>query len=124
MHFHKRHPPADEVDPDDEANVNIDPNLRLRTLRTAHSAINESVHVEERAARRRTRRFFRRKSAKKREEAASAAPTASAAAAVSTHVPGRRRNIYVNIPLSAGEVDQDGEPTMRYVRNKVRTSSE
>lgn len=41
----------------------------------------------------------------------------------SLEVPGVRRNIYVNTPLMATEVDQHGEPLARYVRNKVRTSS-
>ena len=38
-------------------------------------------------------------------------------------IPGQRRNIYVDHPLSAIEVDQYGEPLARYARNKVRTSS-
>lgn len=117
MSFPKRHPPPPDIDDDDEADLNIDPNLRLRTVRTAHSTIAESVRVEQRATRRKTRRFFKRRASKKRTEQPPE-PTPAAP----THVPGQRRNIYVNQPLPAEELDLNGEPLVRYVRNKVRTS--
>lgn len=125
MAFSRRHPHPDDVDTDDEQDANIDPNLRLRTVRTAHSTIAESVLVEQRATRRKSRRFFKRKPSKKQLAAAPPPepPQPAAPAAPSTHVPGRRRNIYVNQPLEPDELDQHGEPEVRYVRNKVRTSS-
>ncbi|KAJ7687726.1 hypothetical protein B0H17DRAFT_1332344 [Mycena rosella] len=111
MSFLKRHPPdlRDESDDDDT----IDPELRLRTVRTAHSAIAESIVADARQTRRR-RRFFRSRGEKDKEH----------------HTPedekpvlqGRRRNVYVNTPLPRGEVDSDGDPFVRYPRNKVRTT--
>lgn len=120
----------DELDHDNDEDETIDPELRLRTVRTAHSTIEESIRTEERARRRRSvmrsksRHFFRRGSDKKRavkNEAPKEAPAESTAAAPVT---GRRRNVYVNMPLPAEEVDTHGEPVVRYHRNKVRTSSE
>ena len=118
----------DEIDPEDE-NEAIDPELRLRTVRTAHSTIEESIRTEERARRRksvmrsRSRNFFRRGSDKKRAPKNESVPETSADVAAAPPVTGLRRNIYVNKPLSQGEVDARGEPVVRYVRNKVRTSS-
>ena len=120
MHPSTRLP--DEENTDDENDDSIDPDLRLRTVRTAASAIAESIrseaHAERRKMRRKRSRFFRTKSERKRPV------TAESTADSPTHVNGSRRNIYVNYPLSAIEVDQHGEPVVRYVRNKVRTSSE
>lgn len=121
--FFKRHQAADEPDTDEENDDTIDPELRLRTVRTAASAIAESIKSEQRAERRKTMhkrsRFFRRHTPEKKPTPAPPEPTSSALKA-----PGPRRNVYVNYPLSAMEVDQDGEPKARYVRNKVRTTSE
>ncbi|KAF8066587.1 phospholipid-transporting ATPase 1 [Lyophyllum atratum] len=121
MSFLRRNhvPPEDLTD--EENDETIDPELRLRTVRTAASAIAESIKSEQRAERRKSvrtgSRFFRRNTHPKRPESVTttdAAPT--------KEVPGVRRNVYVNYPLSAMEVDQDGEPQVRYVRNKVRTT--
>ena len=107
----------------------IDPQLRLRTVRTAASSIAEAGRVEDRTSRRkarrsRSRRFFRRTSEKRRqEEDSQLASRTSSQAPAPTVVPGERRNVYVNIPLAGDEVDAKGEPLVRYVRNKVRTSS-
>ncbi|TRM59775.1 hypothetical protein BD626DRAFT_572447 [Schizophyllum amplum] len=113
---------SQHADSDDEPD-NIDPELRLRTVRTAHSAIAESIRSEVKAERRKSRRakgrFFRKSTEKK--PAQQPTPDAPADAAASS-VPGLRRNIYVNCPLPASEVDQHGEPLARYVRNKVRTT--
>ena len=103
----------------------IDPELRLRTVRTAASAIAESIRTDQRAEKRRSTihkrsRFFRSKHADKKPEP----PTTSTVAPTSSRVPGARRNIYVNHSLSAMEVDHCGEPKVGYVRNKVRTTSE
>jgi phospholipid-translocating ATPase len=130
MSFFKRHPPPpDSPDTDDEAEASIDPQLRLRTVRTAASTIAESVRVEERAARRKSHRarFFRRGTEKgaKGDHTASIRSQASAApVAAPTEVPGLRRTVYVNMSLPAAELDANNEPLVRYERNKVRTSSE
>lgn len=122
MSFLKRNHPPDELDTDDENDDTIDPELRLRTVRTAASAIAESIQSEQRAQRRRFARkhhsrFFRSKPVKRKQETL-------AESTQSVKIRGRRRNIYVNFPLSAMEVDHRGEPLVRFVRNKVRTSSE
>jgi len=115
------HPPEDLTD--EEHDETIDPELRLRTVRTAASAIAESIKSEQRADRRRSvkkrSRFFRSRKPSKariRQELEGAG--------VSHEVQGVRRNVYVNFPPSAMEVDQHGEVLIRYVRNKVRTTSE
>ena len=123
MSLFKRHQPTEEDHTDEENDETIDPELRLRTVRTAASAIAESIRTDQRAERRRSTihkrsRFFRSKPAdKKPESTTTVAPTTS-------KVPGARRNIYVNHSLSAMEVDHNGEPKLEYVRNKVRTTSE
>lgn len=119
--FFKRHKNVDELETDEDHDDNIDPELRLRTVRTAASAIAESIKSEQRAERRKSRHrgFFRRHGPAKKP----VKPVPSAEALVPSKVVGTRRNIYVNHPLSAMEVDRDGEPTTRYVRNKVRTTS-
>lgn len=130
MSFLKRHPHPhpDDLDTDDEPDAAIDPELRLRTVRTAASALAESVRSEQRAERRKSIRrkrslFFRTRGAEKKRPG-TAASGAGDAAAPRAQVAGARRNIYVNCPPSAMEVDQGGEPLARYVRNKVRTTSE
>lgn len=121
MSLFKRHPHPDHFN--DDGDAPIDPDLRLRTVRTAASTIAESIRTELRAERRTARRkrslFFRRD---KRPKTADSA--VSDATTIRTQIPGQRRNIYVNAPLSAMEVDHYGQPLARYPRNKVRTSSE
>lgn len=118
----KRNPQQDQDDNDDN-DAPIDPDLRLRTVRTAASTIAESIRSELRAERRSARKkrslFFRK--AKRPKTADS---TVSDATTSGQQIPGLRRNVYVNTPLSAMEVDQHGQPLVRYPRNKVRTSSE
>ena len=121
--LHRRHPTDDDVT-DDEDDRSIDPELRLRTVRTAASTLAESAAVEQRAERRKTLllnkkkgSIFRRGTAKKRPTQDSVAPTGPA-------IPGQRRTIYVNRPLPMSEVDSKNEPLVRYPRNKVRTTSE
>ncbi|KAF9223068.1 phospholipid-translocating P-type ATPase [Gyrodon lividus] len=120
MSLFKRHTQPHQFDDDNDAP--IDPELRLRTVRTAASTIAESIRSEQRAERRRTVRtkrslFFRREKRPKTADSAVSEATTSG-----PQVPGERRNVYVNFPLSAMEVDQYGEPLARYARNKVRTS--
>ena len=125
MSLSNRLQPTDESNTDEENDETIDPELRLRTVRTAASAIAESIRTDQRAERRRSTihkrsRFFRSKHADKKPDSA----TATSAVAPASRVPGARRNIYVNHSLSAMEVDHNGEPRVGYVRNKVRTTSE
>lgn len=122
MSLFRRHPQPDGLVENDDQDNAIDPNLRLRTVRTAASTIAESIRSEQRAQRRKTvrtkrSRFFRRE---KRPKTADSA--ASYATSAGPHIPGQRRNIYVNSPLSPEELDQYNEPLARYARNKVRTS--
>lgn len=120
-----RHPNTGHDVTDDEDDRSIDPELRLRTVRTAASALAESAAVEQRAVRRRTLlnkakkkgSFFRRGSHKKQPAPVTAAPAGPI-------IPGHRRTIYVNRPLPMSEVDSNNEPFVRYPRNKVRTTSE
>ncbi|KAJ6607681.1 phospholipid-translocating P-type ATPase [Mycena sp. CBHHK59/15] len=113
MSFFKRHHPPLDPDSDDDEET-IDPELRLRTVRTAHSAIAESIIADARKTRRRRRsRFFRSKTASEKRQQESVLPS---------EVPGIRRNVYVNTPLAPGEVDGRGDPLVRYPRNKVRTT--
>ena len=119
MSFFNRHKTVDEPDTDNDDN--IDPELRLRTVRTAASAIAESIKSEQRAERRKSRHrgFFRLHGTAKKP----VKPPSTQVILPSKVIVGTRRNVYVNHPLSAMEVDRDGEPKVRYVRNKVRTTS-
>lgn len=124
MSFLRRHPNPNEFDTDED-NDGIDPELRLRTVRTAHSTIEESIRAEQRAEKRKTRlkkrsNFFRRHS----EKRPTTSDTKSEIASATPQIKGIRRNIYVNRPLPPDELDRRGEPLVQYVRNKVRTSSE
>ena len=122
-----RHPPTDDDVTDDEDDRSIDPELRLRTVRTAASTLAESAAVEQRAEKRKTLllnkskkkgSFFRRGGSQKKHPAQdSVGPTGPV-------IPGQRRTIYVNRPLPISEVDSNNEPLVRYPRNKVRTTSE
>jgi phospholipid-translocating ATPase len=120
-----RNPDSDQMEADDH-DSNVDPDLRLRTVRTAASTIAESIASEQRAERRRSTRhkrsrFFRSKSAKYQDH--EKAPSSSSNAPT-VQITGKRRNVYVNMPLIATEVDRLGEPIIRYARNKVNTTSE
>lgn len=125
MSFFKRHLHPDDVETDEEHDENIDPELRLRTVRTAASTIAESIRSEVRAQKRKSLRkkgskFFRNRGTdRKRPQTAE-----SVVEAPRPEVKGTRRNIYINQSPTAMELDRIGEPLARYVRNKVRTSSE
>ncbi|KAF8648400.1 hypothetical protein AX16_006309 [Volvariella volvacea WC 439] len=113
---------VDDAPTDEESDERIDPNLQLRTTRTAASVIAESIAVEQNIERRKTRRkarhFFRKhREEKQQPPSAGATPTAG-----SGTVPGKRRNVYVNWQPFASELDSNGEPIVRYERNKVRTT--
>ncbi|KAL7420806.1 phospholipid transporting ATPase [Cryptotrichosporon argae] len=152
-------------DSEDEAydHSAIDPELRLRTTRTAHSVIAESFRSDALKEKRKRRRLFsglsmsrkgtrrvrgslRRASGKSDDEhAVPGSPGASAAGhdddagrselgdvegetkAMPVEVDdgkapaGKRRQVFVNMALPAS-LQTAGEPTVRYVRNKVRTS--
>lgn len=124
MSFFRRRTFPEDIDTDDELNDAVDPELRLRTVRTAASTLAESIRTEQRVERRKSMRkkgsrFFRRGTEKRRTDTAESGTPAAAA-----QIPGARRNIYVNYTLPLDEVDHNGDPIVRYVRNKVRTSSE
>ncbi|CCM05301.1 uncharacterized protein FIBRA_07515 [Fibroporia radiculosa] len=116
MSFLRRHSPRDDSINDEDDGV--DPELRLRTVRTAASTLAEYARQEERTERRkislRGKQFFHRRSQKKKPPAPPAGPTGGVA--------GPRRKIYVNTPLPREDLDSRGEPLVRYKRNKVRTS--
>ncbi|KAL7412424.1 hypothetical protein BDY24DRAFT_392878 [Mrakia frigida] len=120
--------------PDFEEDEMVDPELRLRTVRTAASTIALSIHNEDRSNR--TRKFLglgrrdrdHKKATKSKRSTTPAEAVDEMGAAEeertkskSTEVEGKRRNIYVNWPLPLQEVT-NGDPIVRYVRNKVRTS--
>ncbi|KAF7324593.1 P-type phospholipid transporter [Mycena kentingensis (nom. inval.)] len=91
---------------------NVDPELRLRTVRTAASAIAESVVAEDRQTRRRRRFFFLRGEKYKDSRLEGGAPKPD----------GKRRTVYVNTPLPRSELKSSGDPVAKYPRNKVRTT--
>ncbi|KAG8707365.1 hypothetical protein FRC09_001867 [Ceratobasidium sp. 395] len=142
MSFFKRHPRLDEEDGSDGENV--DPNLRLRTTLTAHSTIAESIRSELRQQRRKKSlaraRFGFVKKHERMDTSGTVRSTHSAAAATddlhwtetqarepapaatATTTTGQRRMVYVNLPLPDSETKSNGDPVVRYERNKVRTS--
>ena len=120
--------PDNPEDTDDERDDVIDPELRLRTVRTAASTIAESYRNEERVHRKRSRikRLFSSSRGKEKRKERSDDDLSSQGDSQTQPAPvitGLRRNVYVNVPLPPSERDAHGEPIVRYVRNKVRTSS-
>lgn len=126
----RRHPhPEDLGDTDEENDETIDPRLHLRTVRTAASTLAESIRSEARAQKHKSlrktgSRFFRHRGGKRPKTADSNKTSETSADPPRPEVKGARRNVYVNQTPSAMEVDRNGEPIVRYVRNKVKTSSE
>jgi phospholipid-translocating ATPase len=121
---------ANNADTDEEDdNADVDPDLRLRTVRTAASTIAESIRSEQRMHRRRTKRRklwgSKMSLTKKPPSNAGHESVVREAAAASTPATakGSRRNIYINMPLGPNDVDRHGRPINIYVRNKVRTTS-
>ncbi|KAG9014558.1 hypothetical protein FRB93_013683 [Tulasnella sp. JGI-2019a] len=117
-------------DPDTDEENHVDPELRLRTVRTAASTIEEGIRTETRRAERRRRKrrkwtapgLFskdRKRQSPHTPEDDLPRPTEPVDA---PHSHGSRRNVYVNVPLPPEEKDLDGDPIVSYVRNKVRTS--
>ncbi len=121
--------PDNPEDTDDDRDDVIDPELRLRTVRTAASTIAESFRHEERVNRKRSRikRLFSSSRGKDKQKERSENGDEDAQGGTQTQpatiITGHRRNVYVNVPLAPSERDAHGEPIVRYVRNKVRTSS-
>ncbi|EJD08500.1 phospholipid-translocating P-type ATPase [Fomitiporia mediterranea MF3/22] len=129
MGLFRQHLHPDDLDTDEENDETIDPELRLRTVRTAASTIAESFRDEQRVQRRRSRlrqrslKLFRGKSKEKRKAESSETDSAVTEDGKPPVQPvGKRRNIYVNSTLPPSECDANGEPLARYVRNKVRTT--
>ncbi len=125
----KRHQAPDNEDTDDDDNQ-VDPALRLRTVRTAHSTIAESIRSEtRRTERRRKSRKWQTKGIFKKSRLHTAEddlprPT-EPVEPPRPDLPesSKRRSIYVNQPLPLDQQDQHGDPQITYVRNKVRTTS-
>ncbi|CAG7850226.1 Putative phospholipid-transporting ATPase C24B11.12c [Serendipita indica DSM 11827] len=118
---HRDHGPDDDTDDDDQ----VDPELRLRTVRTAASTIAESIRSEQRMERRRAKRRRLWGSLKTKKPPSNAGHDSelrleSAAGAAANNKP--RRNVYVNCALSPHDMDGYGRPIHNYVRNKVRTT--
>lgn len=132
MSFFKRHPQLDEEGDAD----NVDPNLRLRTTLTAHSTIAESIRSELRQHRRKKSLAKARKFTFGRRPGTAGSQKASEGQAdehgvetkpsepAPSQPTGQRRNVYINQGLPQSETRSNGDPLVRYVRNKVRTSSE
>lgn len=120
----RQHLHPDDLDTDEENDDSIDPELRLRTVRTAASTINQAEAEELRVRRRKKRslKIFRSKSKDKRKATSESSQPDEQTPVV--QITGRRRNVYLNAVLDPSEADAHGEPLARYVRNKVRTSSE
>lgn len=116
-------PEDDEVDEDDQ----VDPELRLRTVRTATSAIAESIRSEQRMERRKARRrriWGSLKTKKLPSNAGHDSELRIELPAAHTAASGKpRRNVYVNCGLLPQDTDASGNPFRTYVRNKVKTSS-
>lgn len=112
----------DEVDDDDQ----VDPELRLRTVRTATSAIAESIRSEQRMERRKARRRRIWGSLKTKKLPSNAGHDSELRLEPAGHTVAStkpRRNIYVNCGLLPQDTDASGRPFRTYVRNKVKTSS-
>ncbi|KAF8328106.1 uncharacterized protein EI90DRAFT_2926464 [Cantharellus anzutake] len=144
MSFFRRHPALEAASQEDAPHANnneddemIDPALRLRTVRTAASVIAESVRTENRRERWRRRHGWsmRRKGSSKsgrsilrpwaHEDSTQDPrdiPASESAGNQGAKHTGSRRNIYMNTSLSPSELDNKGEPKVRFPRNKVRTS--
>lgn len=123
---HHASPVDHEIDEEDDQ---IDPELRLRTVRTASSAIAESIRSEQRRERFRAKRKRIWGSLKTKKPPSNAGHDAefrqdSSSGTASTFGGKPRRNVYVNCQLSSQDTDSHGRPLRVYVRNKVRTSSE
>jgi hypothetical protein len=155
-----------DSDADTEPDIDesfIDPDLRLRTVRTAASTIAESIRSEARIEKRRKglrrtlkgttkghwKLSLKKKSVIQEGESTSLEDdtftvqsqsrhqrSSSMGASISQMLPdnpspepkpgpkiGRRRNIYVNLPLPINELNTKGEPIVHFTRNKVRTTS-
>ncbi|ORY24282.1 hypothetical protein BCR39DRAFT_566635 [Naematelia encephala] len=127
--------------------LSIDPELRLRTVRTAHSVITESIRTEANAEKRKRRRTIFKSLRRKRSSQVSSKLSDSKRSSASVlpedppatpPTPRRslldrllgnnqvrnleRRTLYINLPLPQDLVGPSGDPIVRYVRNKVRTS--
>ena len=123
------HPPNSLDNEPDEQDDQIDPELRLRTVRTASSAIAESIRSEQRRERFRAKRKKIWGSLKGKKTPSNAGHGSelrqdSGSSTILSTAGRPRRNVYVNCQLLPQDVDSNGSPLRVYVRNKVRTSSE
>ncbi|KAF7377408.1 P-type phospholipid transporter [Mycena sanguinolenta] len=121
MSILKRRPDI-SMDSDPDMDDQIDPELRLRTVRTAASAIAESIVADARQTRRR-RRFWTSRGEKHRHGHGPGDGDPEKEKQDGRGRPeGKRRNVYVNTPLPRTELNSSGDPVVRYPRNKVRTT--
>ncbi|ORX33448.1 hypothetical protein BD324DRAFT_639819 [Kockovaella imperatae] len=106
----------------------LDPTYRLRTVKTAHSVLAESIHADrDREKHQRRRTLFRSLTRKRNRKRADSDVTAVTAVTTTTTTvtpepAGARRKVYINTPLPPDLLTKSGDPLIRYVRNKVRTS--
>lgn len=105
-----------EDDTDEDAPINVDANLRLRTVRSASGSIREAHRQDKRRESKRKRLKEKLKKAANKHKHKNAAATDNALAE------GKRRNVYANIPLPSSELNKSGDPIAKYPRNKVRTA--
>ncbi|KAG8828217.1 hypothetical protein FRC19_008333 [Serendipita sp. 401] len=120
-------PNPDNLDADTDEDDQIDPNLRLRTVRTAASTIAESIRSEQRMERRRIKRrrlWGSLKSKKSTTSALTAGEQRRDSSSGPTPSNKPRRNVYVNCNLAPQDKDSHGRPLHTFVRNKVKTTSE
>ncbi|KAG8839086.1 hypothetical protein FRC18_000965 [Serendipita sp. 400] len=118
-------PNPDNLDADTDEDDQIDPNLRLRTVRTAASTIAESIRSEQRMERRRIKRRRLWGSLKSKKSTTSALTVGeqrrdSSSGPTPSNKP--RRNVYVNCNLAPQDKDSHGRPLHTFVRNKVKTT--
>ncbi len=137
--FKRQQQQAQHDEDTDTEDPQVDPELRLRTVQTAHSTIAESIRSENRRAerRRKSRRWqgkglFGKGSGLRKQQEPDPEddlprPTEpmqeQTDAAAEEEELAKRRTVFVNIPLPPEDVKPNGDPLKSYVRNKVRTSS-
>ena len=107
-----RHLIDDSVDED--LPLNIDSDLRLRTVKSASGSIRES-HRHDKYRERRRKKLKEVLNKKNIKDKFKKVTNKSEPVKV-------RRNVYANIPLPSSQLNKNGDPIVRYVRNKVRTA--
>ena len=99
---------------DEDLPLNIDSDLRLRTVKSASGSIRES-HRHDKYRERRRKKLKEVLNKKNIKDKFKKVTNKSEPVKV-------RRNVYANIPLPSSQLNKNGDPIVRYVRNKVRTA--